>query len=160
VLHDVAVGPGPVVQQIGGLFEAKLGLVTLSKEQRVPVWMENGRVYHNKMALTVNGYTVVTSGSVGTDGTLKMVAEVPIPDSAVGPLLKNNPRLREAIAAKRVNVNLGGTVNKPTLDPGAFRTAVRQFTEEVGKEALRGAVQKEAGKLFEKLVPKPPEKKD
>jgi hypothetical protein len=120
--------------------------MTLANDVTVPVKVENGRVHHENFAITVNNYTIRTSGSVGFDGSLAMIAEVPIPGTL--PLLKNNPVLKKAIEGKIVKVPVAGTVAKPQLDPNFFATAVsglaRDAMKGVGKELLN----KELEKLF------------
>jgi hypothetical protein len=156
-LHQVQVGPGPVVSEIATLFSAKPSKLTLANEQVVPVRMENGLVYHEGLTLTANGFTLKTSGSVGVDSTLDLVAEVPVPDSAVGSLLKNYPRVKEAVEKHRFKVPVWGTIAKPKLDERAFRDAVRRYLEDVAKDAAKGKlndlIQKEPGKI-EKEVEK------
>jgi hypothetical protein len=166
-LHSVQVGPGPVVTELATLFGARQTRLTLANEQVVPVRLENGRVYHEGMTLAANQFTLRTRGSVGLDGSLDLVAEVPIPENAVGPLLRNNPRIREAIAKKRFNVPVGGTIAKPRIDPRAFQDAVRRYVEEVGREAARNKLgdlidkghdrlEKGIEKKLDKLLPSPP----
>jgi translocation and assembly module TamB len=123
----------------------------------VPVRLENGRVYHEGLSLTANGFSVRTTGSVGLDSTLDLVAEVPVPDSAVGSLLKNYPRVKEAVEKHRFKVPMWGTISKPRLDERAFRDAVRRYLDDVAKDAAKGKlndlIQKEPGKV-EKEVEK------
>jgi translocation and assembly module TamB len=173
-LHQVQVGPGPVVTEIATLFGAKQTKLTLADEQVVPVRLENGRVHHEGMSLTANGFALRTTGSVGLDGSLDLLAEVPVPETAVAQVLKNNPRIREAIAKKRFSVPVGGTVSKPRLDPRAFQDAVRRYAEEVAREAARnklndviekgqGELEKELQKKLDKFLPlpkQPPPKKE
>jgi hypothetical protein len=172
-LHQVQVGPGPVVTEIATLFGAKQTKLTLADEQAVPVRLENGRVHHDGLSLTANGFTLRTTGSVGLDGSLDLLAEVPVPENAVAQVLKNNPRIREAIAKKRFSVPVGGTIAKPKLDPRAFQDAVRRYAEEVAREAARNKLndviekgqdqlEKELQKKLDKLLPlpKPPPKKE
>lgn len=168
-LHQVWVGPGPVVAELAGLFGAKQARVSLATEQVVPIRLENGRVHHEGLALTANGFTVRTTGSVGLDGGLDLTAELPVPDAAIAPVLKNNPRIREAIAKKRFVIPVGGTIGGPKIDSRAFHDAVRRYTEEVAREAARNKlndeIQKGRGKLEQELEKKldkflPPPKKD
>ena len=158
-LHQVKVGPGPVVTELGGLLGAKLTKVTLANEQVVPIRVQDGRVYHEKLAMTVNGYTITTTGSVGTNGTLSLMAEVPIPESAVGGLLKNNPRIREAVVNKRITVPVTGTINKPQIDAKAFQTAVAKFVGDATKNVGRDLLGSELEKGLQKFLPKAPDPK-
>ena len=57
---------------------------------------------------------------MGFDETMNLLAEVPVPESAVAGLLKNNPQIKQVIANKRLTVPIGGTINKPRLDRNAF----------------------------------------
>ncbi|MGL4423446.1 MAG: hypothetical protein ACRCZF_22505, partial [Gemmataceae bacterium] len=172
-LHQVKTGPGPLMTQLGGLFGANFTKITLANEQVVPIRIENRRVFHEKMAVTVNGYTITTSGSVGMNGSMSLVADVPLPDNVLNAALKNNPRIREALTNRRVQVPIGGTVQKPQLDPRAFQQAVRQVMEEItkdtaktvgkeflekGRDKLNQEIEKGLGKFLP--LPKPPAKKD
>jgi translocation and assembly module TamB len=100
----------------------------------------------------VQGYTISTSGSVGFDGSLQMVATLPFPDNALGPVLKNAPKIREAAAKKQFQVTINGTLNKPALDARAFQQGVRQFLEEVTKDAAAGKVNDFLEKGLDKLL--------
>jgi hypothetical protein len=146
VIHKATIGPGPVITEILKATGSANTVMTLANDVTVPVKVENGRVHHENFAITVNNYTIRTSGSVGFDGSLAMIAEVPIPGTL--PLLKNNPVLKKAIEGKIVKVPVAGTVAKPQLDPNFFATAVsglaRDAMKGVGKELLN----KELEKLF------------
>ena len=155
-LHNVQVGAGPFVTEIATLLGQTRTKLTLANEQAVPVRVENGRVYHENLKLSVNGYAITTTGSVGLDGSLSMTADVPVPASALGSVLNNYPKLKESAAKLRVTVPVGGTVSNPRIDQRAFQGAVKQLVEGLLKDAVRG----EAGGLLEKglekfLPPKP-----
>src|SRR5205814_974852 len=128
VVHNAAVGPGPVIGEVMQLLGSPSTTMTLANEMTVPVRVEGGRVYHENLALTVNGYAIRTTGSVGFDGSLAMVADVPIPGSFPG--LKNNPVLKKALEGKIVKVPLAGTVAKPVVDRNAFQAAVASLAKD------------------------------
>src|SRR5581483_10100873 len=136
VVHRAAVGPGPVVGEIAKLLGARGTTVTLANEMTVPVRVEGGRVFHENLALTVNGFVVRTSGSVGFDGTLALVADVPVPAAVV----KNNPALMKALSGKTVRVPVAGTLSHPAVDAKQFQAAVlnlaRDAAKDVGKDLL------------------------
>ncbi|CAN5281480.1 hypothetical protein BH11PLA2_BH11PLA2_35030 [soil metagenome] len=152
-LHDVTVSSGPVVTEIAALFGQKQPRMNLANEQVVAIRLENGRVYHEGLNLTFNGFTITTSGSVGFDGTLQMTALVPLPESAVGPLLKSVPKLKEAIVNKKITIAIAGTLDKPSLDNKAFQVAIKKFADEVLKDAVKG----KANEFLENLL-QPPKK--
>lgn len=151
VIHKAVVGPGPVITAILQATGSTSTTMTLANELTVPVRVENGRVHHENFAITVNNYTIRTFGSVGFDGTLAMVAEVPIPGTL--PALKNNPVLKKALEGKIVKVPLSGTVSKPTLDPNFFPTAVASLARDAMKGIGKDLLNKELEKLFP-IVPK------
>ena len=144
VVHKATVGAGPVVTEVAKLLGGPATSIALANEMTVPVKVENGRVHHENLALTVNGFVVRTSGSVGFDGSLAMVADVPIPAG----LLKNSPQLMSALAGKTVKVPIAGTMSKPTLDPHQFQAAVATLARDAVKGVGRDLVNKELDKLF------------
>src|SRR5439155_24609149 len=119
---------------------------TLASETIVPVRVENSRVYHENLSLTVNGYVLKTSGSVGFDGSLALVADVPIPGTLPG--LKNNAMLKKAIEGKVVKVPVGGTMAKPAVDARQFQTAVLNLAKDAAKGVGKDLLHNEIDKLF------------
>jgi hypothetical protein len=151
VVHKAAVGAGPVVTEIVKLLGEPSARVVLANEMTVPVRVEGGRVYHENLALTVNGYVLKTTGSVGFDGSLALVADVPIPGTFPG--LKNNPALKKALAGKVVKVPVAGTMAKPAIDAQQFQAAVAALTRGAVKDAGQDFLKKELGKGLDKLFP-------
>jgi len=151
VVHKATIGPGPIITEIMKATGSTSTTMTLANEMTVPVRVENGRVHHENFAITVNNYTIKTTGSVGFDGSLAMVADVPIPGTL--PLLKNNPVLKKALEGKIVKVPLTGTMAKPTLDPNLFPTAVASLARDAMKGIGKELLNKELDKLFP-LMPK------
>jgi translocation and assembly module TamB len=149
VVHKATIGPGPIIAEIMKLTGSTSTTMTLANDMTVPVRIEGGRVYHENLAVTVNGYTIKTSGSVGFDGSLSMVADVPIPGTLPG--LKNNPVLKKAVEGKIVKVPLAGTVAKPVVDHAAFQAAVASLA----KDAMKGIGKDLLNKELERLFPVP-----
>ena len=89
--------------------------MTLANEQSVPVRVERGRVYHDNLNVKVGGYFVKTTGSVGFDNSIDLMADVPIPGGLPG--LKNTPAIAKALTGKRVLVPIKGTLSHPLMDP-------------------------------------------
>jgi translocation and assembly module TamB len=141
-LHAVKVSPGPVMTEIATLLGATNVTVTLANEQAVAVKVENGRVYHDKLSLDVRGYAVTTSGSVGFDGSLNLVADLPLPARLIDQALADRPILKDALAKKRVSVTIGGTLDKPRLDPKAAQAAAQKLVQEAVKSAADEALKK------------------
>lgn len=151
LVHKATVSAGPVVSEVLKLLGQPPATLTLANEMAVPVKVENGRVYHENLALTVNGYAIKTAGSVGLDGSLALVADVPVPGTFPG--LKNNPALKKAVEGKVIKLPIGGTLGQPAVDHEGFgravaelaRGAVKDVVKDKGKELLR--------KELDKLLP-------
>ncbi len=120
--------------------------MTLANETTVPVRVENGRVHHQNFSMKLGGYTIATSGSVGFDNTLDLIADVPIPGGLPG--LKNSPLLAKALTGKRVQVPIKGTLAKPALDPKLFQAAVAKLVQDAAKDVGKELLNKELEKLF------------
>jgi translocation and assembly module TamB len=153
VIHKATVTAGPVVGVIAKLLGADNATMTLANEQSVPVRVESGRVHHENLTIKLGGYFVKTTGSVGFDGTLDMIADVPIPGGLPG--FKNTPALAKALTGKRVNVPIRGTLAAPTLDPKAFQAAIAKLAQEAAKDIGKDLLNKELGKLFPDGMPGP-----
>ena len=145
-IHKATVSPGPVVSEIAKLLGADSVSMTLANESIVPVRVENGRVHHQNFTMKLGGYTVTTSGSVGFDNTLDLIADVPIPGSLPG--IKNSPLIAKALAGKRVKVPIKGTLSKPALDPKLFQVAVARLVQDAAKGVGKELLNKELEKLF------------
>jgi hypothetical protein len=77
----------------------------------VDFWVDRGRVYHRGAGIMVGKTSIRTSGSVGFDETLDLVAEMPIPERWLGRNV-----LGTALANQTIKVPIRGTLSKPTVD--------------------------------------------
>ena len=155
-LQDVVVSAGPMAEQLLGVAQQIQAVVRPDKvdaskdyktwlrmeEQAVPVAVENGRVYHEGIRFSHDDIAIETSGSVGLDQTLNMVAKIPIPDSWL-----SGSKYLEGLKGQSISIPVTGTVTKPVLD----RNAVRNFSAELAKQAAGNALDKVIG---EKISPK------
>jgi hypothetical protein len=146
VIHKATVSPGPVLGEVATLLGANNVTVTLANEQAVQVRVENGRIYHENLSIKLGSYFVQTSGSVGFDGTLDMVVDMPIPAGLPG--LKNAPLLAKALSGKRVQVPIGGTLSAPKLDQKHLQASVTKLAQDAAREVGKGLLHKELDKLF------------
>ncbi len=145
VVHRATVSAGPLITELAQLLGSPPTQLTLANEMTVPVRIQAGRVYHENFSLNFNGIEVKTSGSVGFDGSLSLVADVPVPAN----LFKNNPKLMQALAGKRVKLPITGTVSKPVLDPRLFQAAVANLVRDAATDVGRDVLNKE----LEKIIP-------
>jgi translocation and assembly module TamB len=149
IIHSAQVSPGPLVQELSALLKGPATL-TLAKDNVVSFQVVNGRVYHSGLELHFPELTVRTSGSVGMDGSLSLVAELPVPPKWLG-----SSKLARAVAGQTIRLPIGGTLSKPKLDRQALRAASAQFarqaTENVIRQEIDGQLKKEAENGLKKL---------
>jgi hypothetical protein len=146
LVHRATVSASPLVAELAHLLGAPPTHLTLANEMVVPVRVQNGRVYHENFALSFNGVIVKTSGSVGFDGSLALVADLPVPAE----VFKGTPKLMQAMTGKRVQIPVTGTVSKPVVDPRQFQAAVERVARDAAKDVGRDVLNKELDKLMPK----------
>ena len=144
-VHTATLSPGPLVAELATLFGAKQTTLTLASEQVVPVRLENGRVHHENFAIRIGQIDVRSSGSVGLDGGVSLVLDLPVPPRMLDRLLPNNPILRESLSKQRIKVPVGGTLQRPRLDPKGARRRGRGGGAGCGQGCGRRAVQEGTG---------------
>lgn len=136
VLHSARITPGPLVRELGTLMHTP-GQVVMTKETRVPFQLVGGRVYHRDLELTISEFTVRTSGSVGLDGSLALLAEMPVPPRWVA-----SSKLAPALAKQTIRLPIGGTIEQPRIDQAALRRLTAEFARDVAGETLRNELEK------------------
>jgi hypothetical protein len=155
-LHNVTVGAGPLAQQLLQRVEtvrtmlkpdagpAKDRSVWMNLgEQEIPFAVKDGRVYHDGLQLQVKDLVVRTSGSVGIDQSLSMVAVIPIHDDWL-----NGQKWMEGLRGQNLEIPISGTVSKPILDDGA----IRQLTGQIGQRVAQQVIGEQTAKLQEKAA--------
>jgi len=105
--------------------------------------MEDGRVHHSEFTFQLERLTIRTSGSVGVDGTLSMVAEMPMPAHLLG----DRP-LAAALARQTLKIPIKGTLAKPEVDGQALIRSLGESGLDVLDE-LRLGEQIDLGKMLE-----------
>lgn len=146
-IHKARVGPSPLSQQF--LWIAKqvkaiaegdaLNLAAPAAadwvelpEHQVDFQMVEGRVHHRQLRFQVRDVAIETSGSVGFDQTISLVAQVPIQDKWV-----DRNRMLSSLRGQVLQIPIGGSLTRPKVDERTLR--------EVSAQALRGA----AGRVLE-----------
>ena len=146
-LHSATVSAGPVITQVAQLLGAENTSYKLADEQKIPIRIKDGRVYHDNFGLTIGKSEVKTSGSVGLDGSLQMVVEMPVPERLLNALPPKTPQIvRDALAKRTFKIPVGGTVSQPQLDSRSYNTE----TTTLFNGALREAARDKAGELLDK----------
>lgn len=144
--HSVDVEGGKIITMIADLLKLPPE-VELTHESVVLFTMHEGRIYHQGVDFGVAGVRVKTSGSVGVDQTLDLVAEVHV--SASNKFKEERPLLG-ALSGQVLRLPIGGTLDKPEINfkgLGNSALSVLQGTlNALGKDG-----EKPVGELLQKL---------
>jgi translocation and assembly module TamB len=157
-VHGAAVGPGPMADQILALVQQ---IRSLRKgagatdgggqptswlqlpEQNIGFEVNQGRVAHRGLQIQAGDVAIWTSGSVGVDGTLEMVASVPIQKD----WLDKAPAL-QSLAGQQFQIPIRGTISRPQLDLGSLAG----MTQNLATAALQSAAQKQIDRGLNKIL--------
>ena len=115
------------------------------KPQQLPFLVKDGRVHHSDFEMNYKDIVIRTSGSVGFDQTLNMVAQIPLSESWLG----SNKHLA-GLAGKSISIPIRGNVSKPVVDHRAVTQFASQLVKDTAMAAARDTVNKEVGKFNEK----------
>lgn len=145
IIHNSRIATGPLIQELATLLKSP-STATLGQEAVVPVRLVNGRVYHRDLQLIFPDLTIRTQGSVGLDGTLDLLAELPIPPKWLG-----GKSLSQVLAKQTIRLPVRGTVSKPKIDQRALEAALAQVLRDSAGDVLRQELDKKLNKF---LAPK------
>ena len=153
-LSNVVIGAGPTaekllasVKQLRSILkpdstDRDLNTWLRMDEQTVPILVREGRVFHEDLKFSHKDLVVQTSGSVGMDQSLNMVAKIPIHDDWI-----DGKDYLAGLKGKSISIPVTGTVSKPVLD----RRSIQNLTQNLAKEAANSAINKA---VTDKLNPK------
>lgn len=116
VLHHAKVGPNAIVRELSALLKLPPAGFEI-KECKVPFQMANGKVYHSNLELAFADFTLKSSGAIAMDGSLALVVEMPIPGRLAAAL-----KLTPAQAKQMLRIPIGGTLERPRVDPRALES--------------------------------------
>jgi translocation and assembly module TamB len=143
LLEDVIIGAGPLTDQLLGTAQQIRSLLKPDASDRdlktwlhlsrqtIPFVVKDQTIYHENVTLAVKDITIVTSGAVGFDQSLRMMAEIPIADEWI----EGKPYL-SGLRGQKLRIPIGGTVTKPVLD----HRAIQGLSSELARGAARGLI--------------------
>ena len=131
IVHSVEVGPGPLIHELA-LALGYTAPAQIARESSIDFMMADGRVHHRGATLTFPDLTVRTSGSVGLDKSLALVAEMPIP-----PKWRGNNVLGAALKDQLIQLPIAGTLDRPQLDRAGLEQASRQFLQNATQNVIQ-----------------------
>jgi hypothetical protein len=150
LVDSARVGPGPLAleiihlgQQIKALLERRLPSGTTQDSitwvtiprQNTRFRLVNGRLAHDQFEFLIDNTAVRTSGSVGLDQSLELVAQVTIQDAWVA----GDPRLAW-LKGTTVSIPIGGTLTRPKLDSRALEKLSAQVLQQTANRLLEEGV--------------------
>jgi hypothetical protein len=131
VFDDAQFGPGALARELGAVFKIAPPPCRVAPAD-IPFHLANGRIYHRDLELVFAEGTLRSSGSVGLDGSLGLLIEMPIP-----PALIASANLPSSLAKQMLRLPVGGTIDQPRIEPRALQAATNQILREVAGEALQ-----------------------
>lgn len=143
IIHSSRIVTGPLIQELAVLLRAP-AQATLGQEAVVPVRLVNGRVYHRDLQLIFPDLTIRTQGSVGLDGSLDLLAEMPIPPKWAG-----SKPLGQLVSRQTIRLPIRGSLAKPKLDEQALRAALAQSARDAAGDAVRQQIDKQFNRLLQ-----------
>ena len=156
IVQQAQVAPGPTTEplfniaaQISALVQGQFlpqgggpTRLLVMPQQSVPFELKEGRVYHQGMTFYINDVMIRTSGSVGLDQSMDLIAQIPLKDS----WLQQQPWLR-GIPNQMIQVPIKGSLNKPQ----ANMKILKDLAPNVIGGAAEGILQNELEKGLQKL---------
>ena len=141
-VHSVEVGPGPLVHELATV----LGYASpakLTRESVIQFQMLDGRIEHRGLELVFPDVTIRTSGAVGVDQSLAIVAEMPVP-----PKWRGHNVLGSALRDQIIHLPIGGTLEKPEIDRRTLERYNQQFLHKAAQNVLEDEVNKQLDRLL------------
>ncbi len=160
-IHTAQVGPGPLSQQllllaaqIKAIADGNLlGAPTAPAErwldlpqQRIAFRMAENRVYHQGLQMVVKDVVIRTSGSVGTDQSISLMAEVPVRDEWL-----SRSQYLAALRGQTIQIPIRGTLTNPKLDQSALTQITQQTVTGAASRYLQGGAEKLNGEIDKQL---------
>lgn len=112
------------------------------EQQTIPIAIDNGRVFHDGIKFSHKELEIRTSGSVGFDQTLNLVAKIPIVDEWIA-----GKSYLAGLKGQSLSIPITGTVMKPVVDQRALQNLSANLVKNAASNAIGNAV-------TEKLNPK------
>ena len=140
VLHHARVGSGPLLQELS-VFLKSPPVLKIPQEHVVPFRLVNGRVYHQNLDIPLGEITIRSTGSVGLDGSLALMTEMPVPPKWLG-------KTQLPKSAQTIKLPIGGTINNPRIDEKALREVIARTAKDAAGESIKQELEKSLQKLL------------
>jgi hypothetical protein len=142
-LEDVEFSPNRSLEQILAVAGIQIP-ANLRTNQSIAVRLENGRVYHEGFALPLRDDSVTLDGWVGLDQSIQIRLSMPVTEAMLG----GDKRLYRLLRSERVDVHIGGTLEKPKVSEEAVSKNVQRLIQAtlrknlLSEDAIRGLLRR------------------
>jgi hypothetical protein len=131
------IGPQP------GPLNSTTNLVTMPP-QTVDFSVRQGIVSHERLYLNLDRAQVITSGRVAFDGSLNMIAQVPLDTRWLG-------RDIQQLAGQVVTLPIDGSISSPSLDSSGLRQLATQLGTQAIQSTAENYLQQQLNKGLDKI---------
>ncbi|WP_417379794.1 hypothetical protein [Gimesia sp.] len=161
LVKSTKVKPGPLFDALSEKINQVLSIVNINRTSRLisedsvflqvqnqalHYHMVDGRVFHSPFEVQMKGITIRTTGSVGLDESLDLIAEVGfsnlISEESDKPFVK-------ALISKPLRLPIRGTLKKPKVD----MSQVGNYAKQMGVNALDAVLGSGVGSQIQSLFP-------
>jgi hypothetical protein len=143
LLDDMEFSPDRSIEQI--LAAAGIQVpASIRTSQSIAVRLENGRVYHGGLALPLKDHQVTLDGWVALDHSMQIRLSLPVTEEMLG----RDKRLYRLLRSRRIDVPIGGTLEKPKVSDDALSRNIQRLIQTtlrenfLGEDALRGLLRR------------------
>jgi hypothetical protein len=155
IFENLEVTPGPQLQPLVGLIVKLQSVIdprfafgdkaVLLRVRPEPVRMRlaERRLWHEGLVMDMGQLTIRSSGSVGADGSLAMVAEVALRGDIAGGVPVIGQLLRTPLA-----IPLRGTVERPQFDAGAIDKILGRIVENTAEAVISDGLSRGLEEFF------------
>ncbi|MBD3675137.1 MAG: hypothetical protein HUJ26_16590 [Planctomycetaceae bacterium] len=159
MIHAAKMTPGPLAMQFitlgkqidalrrgtpfdPGTVDPQKPLMSITR-QTIPYKVEKGRVYHQDLTMQISNLKVTSSGSVGFDDTLDIVAVIEIPDQWT----IRGKQVR-AIWGPAIQIPIKGSFARPQMDGRVIKSLLDKLVRGTVTNFLEQELNKQLNNLF------------
>lgn len=129
IFQDVEFAPSPLTREVVAIVAPRKEPESIRLDQPVRLSIADGRVNQRGLAFPIGDVTrIEIEGWVDFDKNLGLVVTLPV----TGAMFGNNPLLGDIVSGTKVQIPIGGTLEKPKLDKAGFNAALK----DLGKSLL------------------------
>jgi len=149
-LREVRVKPGYMLTRVFEIISLQ-GAAAVVPDQDVKFVCRAGRVKATPLKIVSGPYQITVSGTVGVDGSLDYVAEVPVTEGMV------NADVYRYVADARLKVIIRGTVTEPEISRRSLDESLGELLRQAAQKALldekaRKALIDQGSKVLDELL--------